>query len=1201
MKKRLTALLLILTLLTGMLLPCAAAEEADPGAENPAQTEESSDLPDNSEEKEPESENSQPADGSTEPTENKGEDPETDVPKENPDDSEENLQGEEQAEPSEETPEESPAVDPEAAESEKPTAELAYEDASITLSYDDYYDFSELQHGSVLAELKTLETLSYQVSGGSVTELADEAVLELDASNENGLHACGVGTAEILLVAAEQLELARRILEEEPYEGEESVTVPVLRVTVTVVPATLTVMLLAGQSNMEGYCSASLGYQQVQSVLCERGQVYSTYAPKNDKQAVKISGISSLGACTTANAEDFVPAALGSNTLSLGGSELVYPLDALTENGIGKTGPDSGLAYEWNRLTGEKVWTINTAAGSSGIANWAQGGECYERAMAVYGPAMETYRAELAAGHYEQGHILLFWMQGESDRYNSAEYYINYFNSMYSGMKNAFGVEYCGMISVRCAISDNGNIDLEPCGQRLAQYYMAADGEHGDVYIVSNVNEQWIVNPKAYFQEAYPEGYLDYPMRDGASTKLPANLSAIHSDIHYTQVGHNENGITAARGMLDVMQGTIWPESADVLNSSGKLISTQTYTEEPEDENGESVTVPAAVCAGNVGTGISLLVRVAPASAAKYTYFDYDSAELDYDAVNGMLYPLTAGSHTLKLRDAAGNLLLVITVNATVKTTAPTIRSICNTANGIQFTINGSTTGSFYIYRKIGSSSKWDLSTPYAIIGCRNTYLDTNVEPGLTYVYMVRADTAGGLSSYNSKGTSCTRLEVPQLQQTVYSSGTKLSWSSIAGAKSYNIYRRESTTSNWAKIGSSSKTTYTDNSGKNGVRYYYTVEAVNSSSRSAKNEVGVFGMKTGKPKLLSISNETDGILFTWQAVPGAEAYNVYRRSGSAKNWSDAEIFVVTGTEYLDTEAQPGETFVYTARPLAEGSIIGDVDKTGKKMTRVLPTEMESACAENGTVLVSWYAAPAADQYKLYRRTENGSWASVGQTKELYYKDTSAKQGVVYYYSVRAVKNGCYSGLADNALPSIRLAAAKMSTIKNMEYGVQFSWQAVNGAEEYEVYRRLSTEKWGTAELLGVTDELSWLDADAQAGLKYVYTVRPVSGENTGIRNNTGLTILRIDQPQLLTLEPAATGKGYTVTWLDSSGAKTYKVYRKAEGAAKWTALTTVNVGKATSYTDKTAKSGVVYYYTVRAYNGSQCSSYDPGLRTDYLY
>jgi fibronectin type 3 domain-containing protein len=54
-----------------------------------------------------------------------------------------------------------------------------------------------------------------------------------------------------------------------------------------------------------------------------------------------------------------------------------------------------------------------------------------------------------------------------------------------------------------------------------------------------------------------------------------------------------------------------------------------------------------------------------------------------------------------------------------------------------------------------------------------------------------------------------------------------------------------------------------------------------------------------------------------------------------------------------------------------------------------------------------------------------------------------------------------------------------------------------------------------------------------------------------------------------------------------TGASKYYVYRKT-ASGSWSKIATTT---STSYTDKTAKKGTTYYYTVKAVSGSYLSSY----------
>lgn len=55
--------------------------------------------------------------------------------------------------------------------------------------------------------------------------------------------------------------------------------------------------------------------------------------------------------------------------------------------------------------------------------------------------------------------------------------------------------------------------------------------------------------------------------------------------------------------------------------------------------------------------------------------------------------------------------------------------------------------------------------------------------------------------------------------------------------------------------------------------------------------------------------------------------------------------------------------------------------------------------------VRWEKVSKADGYFVYRRTTNGSWSYIGKTTGTMYKDTTAKRGVTYYYTVRAKSGG----------------------------------------------------------------------------------------------------------------------------------------------------------------------------------------------------
>ncbi len=417
--------------------------------------------------------------------------------------------------------------------------------------------------------------------------------------------------------------------------------ITVYQIHVTVKQAPLTLMFLTGQSNMEGSCSSSTGYQLGASVACEAGTVYSTYAPSSASNGANIGGVRE--ACTASNASEFVAGSLQEGT-NMSGGELPYSINSLTTEGNGKTGPDSGLAFEWNQLTGDKVWVINTAYGGSNISSWIPGGSNYQRSAAVWEEVLNTYSAEVG-NHYTAGEKLVFWLQGETgDRTLAAEAYESYFSNMYYSISSVIDPKAFGIIMVRAS---NGSYTTDDewnmTGPRIAQYWLGS-GESGysNVYVVSNVNEQWVSDSgvDSYFENAYPGGSLSYPMHGGDSS-LPETVSEVHSDIHYSQVGHNENGITAAEGMYSALYGGTSPTDVSWRDEAGQDISSVSF-----ELGGETTT---------------MVETVDPSYAAKNVSYDYGSCA-SYDGATATLTGIETGT---VMASYNGSTLSELTVNVT--------------------------------------------------------------------------------------------------------------------------------------------------------------------------------------------------------------------------------------------------------------------------------------------------------------------------------------------------------------------------------------------------------------------------------------------------------------------------------------------------------------------------------------------------------
>ncbi|MBR4287427.1 MAG: leucine-rich repeat protein [Clostridia bacterium] len=186
---------------------------------------------------------------------------------------------------------------------------------------------------------------------------------------------------------------------------------------------------------------------------------------------------------------------------------------------------------------------------------------------------------------------------------------------------------------------------------------------------------------------------------------------------------------------------------------------------------------------------------------------------------------------------------------------------------------------------------------------------------------------------------------------------------------------------------------------------------------------------------------------------------------------------------------------------------------------------------------------------------------------------------------------CGEVLETEVIPQLKPATPKLSKVANTGSGVKVTWGAVEGADDYIVYRKTynaKTKKWsGWSNIAKGVTSTSYVDKTAKSGTYYIYTVKANNEAGYG-GHTSGLKIYFLSYPKATATNADA---GVTVKWAKAAGATGYIVYRKT-GSGSWQKIATVKGATKVSYTDKTAKAGVTYKYTVKAYYGSYTSAYN---------
>ncbi len=412
--------------------------------------------------------------------------------------------------------------------------------------------------------------------------------------------------------------------------------------------------------------------------------------------------------------------------------------------------------------------------------------------------------------------------------------------------------------------------------------------------------------------------------------------------------------------------------------------------------------------------------------------------------------------------------------------------------------------------------------------------------------------------------------------------GIKISWYEHYGAEKYDVYKTDKTGSKWIKIGVTDKTYFVDTDLKDRKGGTYTVRARKGktvSELAVRQNANFYEA----PKIKSLKNGKSGVRIEWNKVDYANGYYVYRHTPDGYR----RIGVTQGTSFVDTNVKSNTKYTYTVRGYSSFKSEFSAFHKGKAITYLATPSISSIVNVTNGIKLKWNKIAGASNYYVYRRT-TGGWTRLGKIAGTTFVDKTAKKGVNYEYTVRALNSKIKSSFEEGkSINDFRkgtqntvLATPSIYFVDNATSGVKLKWNKIAGADYYYVYRK-TTGGWTR---LGKVEGTTFVDASAKSGVTYTYTVRAL---NTVAKSSfeAGKSIMRLSVPILRTLTHA---HGVNTLKFDAvPGAKYYIVYKRSPGYG-WS-----NIGTTTStkFVDRIS-TGQSCTYTVKAVFGETRSYYD---------
>lgn len=327
---------------------------------------------------------------------------------------------------------------------------------------------------------------------------------------------------------------------------------------------------------------------------------------------------------------------------------------------------------------------------------------------------------------------------------------------------------------------------------------------------------------------------------------------------------------------------------------------------------------------------------------------------------------------------------------------------------------------------------------------------------------------------------------------------------------------------------------------------------------------------------------TGKVQLTWNAVSGAEKYQVYYASKA--DFSGAKVFTTTKTSMKHTGAVAGTTYYYKVCAVdANGTASAFSAVVSQTCATAAPAASGSNVSSTGKIRLTWKTVSGAAKYEVYRSTsKNGPYTRMFTTTKTTMTHAGAAVGTTYYYKVRALTaNGtasAFSNIVSRTCATVppQAQGSILSTGK-----IQLTWGSVSGAAKYQVYYSTNADFSGAK--VFTTTKTSMNHTGAVAGTTYYYKVRAVTS------NGKASAFSSVLQLTCAPSAPQISGTGYNsagkpkITWSAVKGADRYEVYVSTSENGTYRKLTTT---AKCSVIHTGAVSGRTYYYKLRAVNQS---------------
>ncbi len=247
----------------------------------------------------------------------------------------------------------------------------------------------------------------------------------------------------------------------------------------------------------------------------------------------------------------------------------------------------------------------------------------------------------------------------------------------------------------------------------------------------------------------------------------------------------------------------------------------------------------------------------------------------------------------------------------------------------------------------------------------------------------------------------------------------------------------------------------------------------------------------------------DSIRLSWNIIPGAEQYNIYR-----SETEDGEYALIKNqgsvTAYTDTGLKTGVTYYYKVEPANSakaGAIAGPVSA---KTTLNPITDFKVESYTCNRVRLNWETVEGANKYVIYRSTkpdEGFKALKLVGASAVAHSDTTVEAGTTYYYKIAPYCDSFRGDMAGAISARATFPKFESVTAESLNFEtIKISWSALDGATKFLIYRSDSAD--GAFKSVGsVIKATEFIDTGLTKGQTYYYKVVPYRSSYRGAGSN----------------------------------------------------------------------------------------------------